>query len=272
MMTTRILTAAALVALTVAALFFLPRTGWLVLAAIMLAQGAWEWGGLSGLGPVPRAIYTIALVVALLWLAYAPDPVFTRWAYYVAGVFWVIVAPLWVWRRPVFPGRGAPLAAGVVVLVPAFLALVLLRDDGGPVALLALMVSIWISDTAALFTGRRFGRRKLAPAVSPGKTWEGVYGALVAVALYGALSGWAFMRAGMIAPRLSVFWSWIFMLLAIAVAGVIGDLFESQMKRAAGVKDSGNLLPGHGGWLDRIDAQTAALPVAALIFSAFQAE
>ncbi|HEY6864884.1 MAG TPA: phosphatidate cytidylyltransferase [Burkholderiales bacterium] len=271
MMTTRILTAAALIAVVVAALFFLPRTGWLVLAAIMLAQGAWEWGGLARLGAAARAIYTMALVIALLWLAYDPDPVSTRWAYYVAAVFWVIVAPWWLWRRPAFGGPGAPLAAGVVVLVPAFLALVLLRDDGGPLALLALMMSIWISDTAALFAGRRFGRRKLAPEVSPGKTWEGVYGALVAVAVYGALTGWGFMRSGLIAPRASLFWSWILMLLAIAAAGVVGDLFESQMKRAAGVKDSGNLLPGHGGWLDRIDAQTAALPVAALIFSAFQA-
>jgi len=267
MMTTRFLTAAALIALVIAALFLLPRTAWLLLAAAMLAQGAWEWGGLSRLGTVPRAVYTMALVVALLALAYDPDPAYTRWAYYVATVFWIVLAPLWLWRRPVFRSAGAPLAAGAVVLVPAFMALVLVRDDDGPLLLLAVMIAIWISDTAALFTGRRFGRRKLAPDISPGKTWEGVYGALVAVALYGALTSWFFTGTGRLVSRPSAYLTWIVTLLVLAIAGVVGDLFESQMKRAAGVKDSGDLLPGHGGWLDRIDAQTAALPLAALAFT-----
>jgi phosphatidate cytidylyltransferase len=257
MMTTRILTAAALIALIVAALFFLPRTGWLLLAAAMLAQGAWEWGGLARLGVLPRTLYTLALVVALLLLEYDPRAPYARWAYYGAAVFWVVLAPLWLWRRPVFRSAAAPVAAGIVVLVPAFTALVSLRDIS-PALLLAIMVSIWISDTAALFTGRRFGRRKLAAEVSPGKTWEGVFGALVAVALYGLATAW--MHHVRSVP------AWIVLLLALAAAGIVGDLFESQMKRAAGVKDSGNLLPGHGGWLDRVDAQTAALPLAALFF------
>jgi phosphatidate cytidylyltransferase len=257
MMTTRLLTAAALIAFIVAALFFLPRTAWLLLAAVMLAQAGWEWGGLARLGVAPRAVYAMALVVALLALAYEPQPAYARWAYYAAAVFWIVIAPLWLWRRPVFRSAGVPLAAGVIVLLPAFLALVLLRD-AGPALLLAVMVSIWISDTAALFAGRRFGRRKLAPAISPGKTWEGVYGALAAVALYG-------LATGLLGGRHLL--AWTLLLLVLAAAGVIGDLFESQMKRAAGVKDSGDLLPGHGGWLDRIDAQTAALPLAALAFT-----
>jgi phosphatidate cytidylyltransferase len=267
MMTTRILTAAALIALIMAALFFLPRTGWLLLAAVMLAQGAWEWGALARLGAVPRAVYTMALVIAFLWLVYDPEPAYTRCAYYVAAVFWAVLAPLWLWRRPAFRSAGVPLAAGAIVLVPAFMALVLLRDDDGPLLLLAVMVAIWISDTAALFTGRRFGRHKLAPEVSPGKTWEGVYGALAAVAAYGGLTAWLFTSAESPAFRPSAYVPWILTLLVLAIGGVIGDLFESQMKRAAGVKDSGSLLPGHGGWLDRIDAQTAALPLAALAFT-----
>jgi phosphatidate cytidylyltransferase len=258
MMTTRVLTAAALVALIIAALFLLPRPWWLLLAAAMLAQAAWEWGGLARLGALPRAVYTVSLVVALLAFAYEPHPAYARWAYYGAAVFWVVLAPLWLWRRPAFRSAAAPLAAGVVVLVPAFMALVSLRDIG-PVLLLAVLVAIWISDTAALFTGRRFGKHKLASAVSPGKTWEGVYGGLAAVALYGLATG---LPHG---TRASL--SWTALLLVLAVAGVVGDLFESQMKRAAGVKDSGVLLPGHGGWLDRIDAQTAALPLAALAFT-----
>jgi phosphatidate cytidylyltransferase len=255
-MTTRILTAAALVALLLATLFFLPRPAWLLFSAVLLAQGAWEWAGLVRLGTMPRAVYTTALPVALLVLAYEPHAAYARWAYYGAAVFWLVLAPLWLWRRPAFRSPAAPLAAGAIVLVPAFMALVSLRDVVGAVLLLVIMISSWISDTAALFAGRRFGRHKLAPAVSPGKTWEGVYGALAAVALYG-------VATAPLRPRPSVV-GWVVLLLVLAVAGVIGDLFESQMKRAAGVKDSGNLLPGHGGWLDRIDAQTAVLPLAAL--------
>jgi phosphatidate cytidylyltransferase len=181
------------------------------------------------------------------------------------------LAPIWLWRRPAFRSPGLPLAAGVVVLVPAFSALIVLRDITGPALLLAIMMAIWISDTAALIAGRRFGRRKLAPAISPGKTWEGVFGGLGAAVLYGSglslLSGPEFLSGQ---PRwpLPGFAPWILLLLILVVAGVIGDLFESQMKRAAGVKDSGEILPGHGGVLDRIDALTAALPLAAVALGA----
>ena len=257
MMTTRILTAAALIAAVVAALFFLPRSWWLLLAAAMLAQGAWEWGGLARLAPLARTVYTLLLVLLLLLAAFQPGAAYARWAYYGAAVFWIVVAPLWLWRRPVFHSPTVPLIAGALVLVPAFTALVALRDIS-PALLLAIMIAIWISDTAALFAGRRFGRHKLAPEISPGKTWEGVWGALAAVAVYGAATG--LWRGAPLA-------AWIVLLLVLAAAGVVGDLFESQMKRAAGVKDSGSLLPGHGGWLDRIDAQTAALPLAALAFT-----
>jgi len=256
-MKTRLLTAIALIALVVAALYFLPRPGWLALTALMLAQAGWEWGGLARLSRVARACYAALLVAAQIVLVYSPETTYDRWAYYGAAVFWIVLAPLWLWRRPAFNSAGVPLAAGVIVLVPAFAALVSLRDLG-PTLLLAVMVAIWISDTAGLLVGRRFGRRKLAPEISPGKTWEGVYGALTAVALY-ALATALFMGAHLL--------PWTVLLLVLAVAGVIGDLFESQMKRAAGVKDSGEMLPGHGGVLDRIDALTAALPLAALAFT-----
>ena len=157
------------------------------------------------------------------------------------------------------------LAVGVLALVPAFAALIELRA-GHPGLLLAVLGTAWISDSAAYLVGRRFGRRKLAPSISPGKTWEGVAGALVAVAVY-ALA-WVALGApdnrwlgGPLAiPALAA------VLLALAVVGIIGDLFESLIKRQAGVKDSGNLLPGHGGILDRIDAPVAMLPLAVLAF------
>jgi phosphatidate cytidylyltransferase len=135
-----------------------------------------------------------------------------------------------------------------------------------PGLLLALMAIVWVADTAAYFAGRRFGKRKLAPSISPGKTWEGVYGALIAVALYAlALLPFA-ARAGYSGALLpAAATAWVVLVLLLAAVSIVGDLFESQLKRQRGVKDSGKLLPGHGGILDRIDALVAALPPAALI-------
>jgi phosphatidate cytidylyltransferase len=135
---------------------------------------------------------------------------------------------------------------------------------------LAAMAIVWIADTAAYFTGRAFGRRKLAPMVSPGKSWEGVYGAWVAVVLYALLLVPLAAAAGY---RLSVdvvtVVIWLALIFVIASASVVGDLFESLLKRQAGVKDSGTLLPGHGGVLDRIDALLAAMPLAAVAAQLF---
>jgi phosphatidate cytidylyltransferase len=179
----------------------------------------------------------------------------------LAVTFWLVAAPAWLWKRP--PRNAAMVAtAGVICLVPAVCALVSLREQGAW-TLLALMAIVWISDTAAYLTGRRFGRRKLAPAISPGKTWEGFWGAMVAVAIYSALV--AVLVPGVLPPG-AMFPS-IGAALALAVLGVEGDLYESQLKRAAGVKDSGKTLPGHGGVLDRIDALLPLLPAAALLFA-----
>jgi phosphatidate cytidylyltransferase len=146
---------------------------------------------------------------------------------------------------------------GWLLLLPTCLALFQLRAIN-PLLLLGFIATIWISDTAAYFTGRKFGRHKLAPSISPGKTWEGVAGALTAVIIY-ALT-WSYLVADktqiiLLAP----------LLLVLVVLGIIGDLFESLMKRQAGVKNSSNILPGHGGILDRIDALTSTLPVAIFI-------
>lgn len=160
------------------------------------------------------------------------------------------------------------LGVGVAALFPMFVAAVDLRAKS-PVLLLAILAIVWISDTVAYFSGKQFGRNKLAPSISPGKTWEGVWGALIAVAVYAAV--WANWPAGLKlnVQGLSAAISDVIMILFIvtlAVAGIIGDLFESQMKRHAGLKDSGIILPGHGGVLDRIDALQPVLPIAALAF------
>jgi phosphatidate cytidylyltransferase len=172
--------------------------------------------------------------------------------------FWLFAVPPWLawrWRAP------SPLllcAAGWAVLVPAWLALARLQMD--PERLLALLGIIWLSDIAAYLAGKAWGRHKLAPAISPGKTWEGVAGAGAAVAVY-----------YVVLSKLTPAWNWwegfggAVLFAGVTLMGIVGDLFESWVKRQAAVKDSGSLLPGHGGILDRIDSITAALPVAALL-------
>ncbi len=270
MLKTRVLTAAASLAVFLSALFLLPKPGWVVFCAALLGVAAWEWGALAALAAIIRTLYT-ALVIGLFVLPevlggswarglYAP-----AWIYYAAASFWIVLVPVWIWRQPRLRSRALLLAAGATVLVPAAAALVDLRGVHSSL-LLAVLGTVWISDTAAYFVGRRFGKRKLAPSISPGKTWEGVAGALAAVVLY-ALA-WAYLGSALawLGP-VKVAPAWILpVLLGLAVAGIIGDLFESLIKRQAGVKDSGTLLPGHGGILDRIDAPVAMLPLAVLAF------
>jgi phosphatidate cytidylyltransferase len=270
MLKTRVLTALVLLAVFLSALFLLPRSGWIAFCALFVGLSAWEWGALAALAAVGRLIYSAFLVGVFVLpgileasatnSSYAP-----AWAYYAAGFFWIALVPVWIWRQPRFRSRAVLLAAGATVLPPAAAALVDLRGIH-PSFLLAILATVWISDTAAYFVGRRFGKRKLAPSISPGKTWEGVAGALAAVGLY-ALA-WVYLtRSGSWPGGARVAAAWIFpVLLGLAVVGMIGDLFESLIKRQAGVKDSGTFLPGHGGILDRIDAPMAMLPLAVLVF------
>jgi len=264
------MTAAASLTVFLSALFLLPKAGWIAFCAAVLGVAAWEWGTLTALAAITRTLYT-ALVVGLFVLPEVLGDSWARglyapaWVYYAAASFWTILVPVWIWRQPRLGSRALMLAAGATALVPAAAALVDLRGVH-PSLLLGVLGTVWISDTAAYFIGRRFGKLKLAPSISPGKTWEGVAGALAAVGLY-ALA-WAylgsvldFVEPAKVAP------AWILpVLLGLAVAGIIGDLFESLIKRQAGVKDSGTLLPGHGGILDRIDAPVAMLPLAVLAF------
>lgn len=177
------------------------------------------------------------------------------WAsFLVSAFFWAIVAPVWLWRGVRETHRAALAAVGFVVIVPAALALAILQ----PAEILAVLVLVWIADTAAYFVGRSFGRHKLAPSISPGKTWEGAAGGIGGALAYAILLGAFWGRA---------WWAYLAIAAVLAVLSIIGDLFESAAKRQAGVKDSGTLLPGHGGIMDRIDSATATLPVSALLLS-----
>jgi phosphatidate cytidylyltransferase len=274
MLKTRVITALVLLALFMAALFWLPLRAWAAFAGLLLIPAAWEWGRLIKLRRISCGLYVV-LVIAVCGLVsgLAPAgvalgrPGLQSASYLVAALFWLVVVPWWLWRAWLPRARWLAALTGLVVLVPTWLALVELRSLG-PVLLLLLMSVAWISDSAAYFAGRRFGRRKLAPSISPGKTWEGVAGAVLAVSAYALLWGYAlqpyFPQAFKAAP-FGAFGMLLFLWLLTAV-GIYGDLFESALKRRAGVKDSGALLPGHGGVLDRIDALTAVLPLAALLY------
>ncbi|MGB7541592.1 MAG: phosphatidate cytidylyltransferase [Burkholderiales bacterium] len=269
MLKARVLTAIVLIVLVLAGLFLFPQAAWIALASAVLALSAWEWGGLAGLTrwgrPAFAALLPLLMLVLLALSSVAPDGV--RLVYWLALVFWVLVVPVSLWKQPGLRAAAAGLLAGVFVLVPSFLALVTLRAVS-PSLLLAIMLLVWISDSAAYFAGRRWGRRKLAASISPGKTWEGVFGAMAAVAIYALLWaewGKSLIPAGSIADTPAAL---IGLSLVLTAAGVVGDLFKSLLKRQADVKDSGDLLPGHGGILDRIDALMAVLPFAALIFKA----
>lgn len=263
MFKTRVITAAILLPLFVGGIFFLDPIWWSAALIPLVLAGAWEWATLVKLQGIARWGYC-ALVVAtgtgILSMAYSFDaPEAIHRVLWISVLFWIFCVPIWLWRKWSIGHVLLSLAAGWILLVPTWIALVILQRV--PWILLAVLGIVWVADSAAYFAGRKWGRRKLAPAISPGKTWEGVFGAGIAVAVYHALV-WNF-GLGKFAPESGAY--------AIALVAVLfplsiaGDLFESLVKRQAGVKDSGRLLPGHGGVLDRIDALTSTLPLAAVL-------
>lgn len=276
---TRIATAAVLVPVVLVALFALPPAGWAAFVLAVVLVAALEWSKLAGLASTGRLLYACGIVLAgVALLACAPPSAASGWpdgvlvaACGLATLFWLAVALPWVVRRWPTHSRAALAIAGVVALAGVWIALVELQARS-PWLVLAAMAIVWIADTAAYFAGRAFGRRKLAPLVSPGKTWEGVWGGLAAVAVYAAALVPFARAAGYEGPAGPVaIVAWIALAIALAMMSVLGDLYESWLKRQAGVKDSGTLLPGHGGVLDRVDALLAAMPPAALAAHRFLA-
>jgi phosphatidate cytidylyltransferase len=276
MLGTRILTAVILISLVLAALFLLAPVGWGTVSLLVMGIAAIEWATLAGYGKGTRILFvaaTLAIGILLLVSLAAGDE--SRWADVVlttcgaATIFWVFIAPPWLAFRWKPASRIAMAIVGWIALTGAWVALVALQARS-PWLVLAAMAVVWIADTAAYFAGRAFGRHKLAPQVSPGKTWEGVYGALAAVAVYALalvpLAAAAGHSGEVSAVAVGV---WVACALVLVALSVEGDLFESLLKRHAEVKDSGRLLPGHGGVLDRIDALLAAMPAAALLAHAY---
>jgi len=251
----RVLTAMLLLAVFVPAVLWAPAWLWAILMTGVVGMAAFEWARLSHFPPLSARIYAALLVLVSLAMPYglaADWPAFQTGLIVLAIAFWLLVVPLWLLGKWHAEQPSVRAAVGVVVLLPTWAALLYLHARG-PGVLLGVMAIVWIADTAAYFSGRQFGRHKLAPAISPGKTWEGVAGALAALALYAAALGAMIGK-----PLLSLF----LMLSALLYVSVLGDLFESWIKRVSGMKDSGDVLPGHGGVLDRIDALTSTLPIA----------
>jgi phosphatidate cytidylyltransferase len=254
-LTRRVLTAVLLLVVFVPAALWAPAWLWATLMTVVIGAAAFEWATLSHFPAWSARIYAGLLAIGsliLLDMTGADWPLVQSGLVLLALAFWLVVAPLWLLGRWQATQPFVRAAIGVVVLLPTWASLLYLHELG-PAVLLGVMAVVWIADTAAYFAGRQFGRHKLAPAISPGKTWEGVAGALIALALYAAvLSQFTAM------PLLSLF----LMVAGLLYSSVLGDLFESWIKRVSGMKDSGTLLPGHGGVLDRIDAMTSTLPIA----------
>lgn len=271
MLKTRVITALVLLALLLPAIFLLPQAYWALLVAAFIGVAGWEWGRLLAWPEAARRLLGALLAAACAGLSlidpaamgaadpFVPAPLWVIAAYGVSAIFWCLVMPLWLRQKWGLGSGPLGLLVGLVVLLPTWLAMVQLRTLG-PAVLLAIFAVVWMADIAAYFSGKAFGKHKLAPTISPGKTWEGAVGAGVGVVIYGLAIRFG---AGLEMPSLPL---WIGGLLGITAISIIGDLYESLLKRKAGIKDSSNVLPGHGGVLDRIDSLTSTLPVVALLW------
>jgi len=267
MLKQRVWAALVLILAFLVALFYLPPVAWAFLMGVIALGAAWEWARLCGLSGLSRVLYALFIGGAIAAFYTASSALMMQGLWLVTLLFWFILAPMWLIKHWTIQHRGFLLFIGLIVLLPTWFAFVLLRDLNA-LLLLFLMGLVWVADSAAYFSGRQWGKHKLAPRISPGKTWEGVVGALVVAIVYVGL--WQIIAPETLARFSAVSWwgqSLVAMLL-VAIS-ITGDLFESHLKRVAGVKDSGSLIPGHGGILDRIDSQTSVLPVAmALIYFA----
>jgi phosphatidate cytidylyltransferase len=248
----RIITAVIALLALMLVLFYVPNEVALVVIVAVILGGAWEWSAFLGYqGNAMRAAYVLivgALIAAVSYLDVDAVLIFE------VSLVWWVAALVWTFFFPTPIPAAVRWLSGVLVLVPLYLALVTLYNTAPELLLFALLI-VWVADTGAYFAGRFLGRVKLAPDISPGKTWEGVIGGLVAVVLLILLrSMWAETNFTVLIP----------FCLAVACLSVVGDLTVSMFKRTAGVKDSGSLFPGHGGVLDRIDSVAAAAPLFAL--------
>jgi phosphatidate cytidylyltransferase len=275
MLKTRVITALIILPIVLVALFMFPNWAWDIFTMGIALTACWEWSRFCQFPTGGKRIY-FALSVALaavIFFAYLDNRFvdFKQLAYIgfiVSALFWFFAAPLWLanlWRPS---SRAIAAMAGWIVVFPTWLAFLILHDQS-PWLFLSFAFIVWVADVFAYFVGKAIGKQKLAPSISPGKTIQGALGGMVGVALYffiwKLLAEQSVARGDTWANELLSHGAWLLgFFVLLGVLSVVGDLFESWMKRGAGMKDSSGLLPGHGGFLDRIDALTSTLPIAGL--------
>jgi phosphatidate cytidylyltransferase len=249
----------------IGAVYYLPTPYLAAAVAAILLAGLWEWSALAGLtDKIPRSLYVAGNALMILALAWGSGRgLFGLKLISLIGAVWWIFVCLWLWRfefakADTSLNRSIKLLAGSLCVIPAWCALAWLHgssDIGPRWALFALAIA-WAADSGAYFAGVRYGKTKLAPRISPGKSWEGVIGGVLAILLLAVAANqkWLYLD-----------WSelhWLLLLTMITMFfSVVGDLFESLMKRHSGYKDSSDLIPGHGGLMDRLDSLLAVLPI-----------
>jgi phosphatidate cytidylyltransferase len=249
MLKTRVLTSVISLLLLGVILFVVPPRATELVIGLLILAGAWEWSGFLGVkSSMVRALYVVLIAV----LCAVPYLVADAAMFILQiGFVWWFVAFVWAMLFPTPIPAVIRWICGALVLVPLFTALVMLFQEG-PLYLLFALLIVWAADAGAYFAGKRFGRVKLAPSISPGKTWEGVIGGLIVVIVLAfAVGKWAEVSVAVLVP----------FCLAVGGLSIVGDLTVSMFKRTAGVKDSGTLFPGHGGVLDRVDSVAAAAPL-----------
>ncbi|MEP7044520.1 MAG: phosphatidate cytidylyltransferase [Dokdonella sp.] len=262
MLKQRTLTALILAPLAIAVILFLPTSAVALITSALCLIAVWEWTRLAGIGAVGMRLLAVALNAGLFGALWAIRHEPLGWFVIGTGLLWWLLSLLWLRSfsyaaAPTRENAAIKLIACELSILPAWLALMKLHDssDHGHVWALFAMVLIWTADIAAYFAGSRYGTTKLSPRISPNKTTAGAWGALAGAGILALICGWAFGQRGLQLVAL------IALALLAVIASIIGDLFESLLKRQASVKDSGALFPGHGGLLDRLDSLFAALPV-----------
>ena len=278
MLKQRIITAAILLPVVMASILWLPNSYFALFFAVIASIGSWEWAKFMRIGSVAlpmalRILYValVSLFILVCWNYVIDVPKYNQTVLAITVAWWalafvlVIIFPGAAWFRKNIVMSGL---VGLIVLVPTWLAIVSLRNNhiAGIELLLYLLVIIVIADTGAYFGGKKWGKNKLAPKVSPGKSWEGVVSGMVCVSLVAMVYTLALDVQQFSWTEV---WFFVGVSLVTAVFSVVGDLTESLYKREAGLKDSGSILPGHGGVLDRIDSLTAASPVFLFCLSQF---
>ncbi len=265
MLKTRLITAFALLAVILPALFFAPAVVFQAIVLIALTLAAWEWGRMLA----PAQATVIAVVFAILggfvWYGFTAGAFQVQWMLWAISGFWLLYGPSWLHQSRSVKAGGVGVAG--IILVGGLLAILLLHTKGVWYLISCLLI-VWIADTGAYFSGKAFGKRKLAPSISPGKTREGAVGAVIAVLIYFVVVHLAYTNSNSfpaVLMRREGLVTGLVCAMLLTVASVVGDLIESKLKRECGVKDSGNTLPGHGGILDRVDALLPVLPLCALL-------